>query len=126
MLLLLVKRQQLKRLENYAQRDDCRVAMNTLLSNECCRTVEKFCIRALLVSFGILILNSFTIVVAWDKVAIFQGAMFGIEEARMEQFTYDATLALYLLMFGFKAVAFLLFGIPWLILRFSSVFRVKY
>ena len=100
--------------------------MNTLLSNECCRTVEKFCIRALLVSFGILILNSFTIVVAWDKVAIFHGAMFGIEEARMEQFTYDATLVLYLLMFGFKAVAFLLFGIPWLILRFSSVFRVKY
>ncbi|PCH55328.1 MAG: hypothetical protein COC21_02975 [Verrucomicrobiales bacterium] len=99
--------------------------MNTLISNECCRAVEKFCLRALLISFGILILNSFSIVIIWDKVTVFHGAMFGIEETRMEQFTYDATLVLYLLMFGFKAAAFLLFGIPWLILRFSSVFRVK-
>jgi hypothetical protein len=99
--------------------------MSTLLLNECYRAVEKFCLRALLISFGVLILSSFAIVIAWDKVAIVHGAMFGIEEARMEQFTYDTTLVQYLLMFGFKAAAFLLFGIPWLILRFSSVFRVK-
>ena len=125
MLLLLVNRQQLKRLENCAQRDDGRLAMNTLISNECCRAVEKFCLRALLISFGILILNSFSIVIIWDKVTIFHGAVFGIEEVRMEQFTYDAKMLNYLLMGAFKLAAFLLFGIPWLILRFSSAFRVK-
>ena len=58
-------------------------------------------------------------------MAIIHGAMFGVEEARMEQFTYDAKMLNYLLMGAFKLAAFLLFGIPWLILRFSSAFRVK-
>ena len=99
--------------------------MNALISNEYCRAVEKFCLRALLISIGILLLWLFGIVIAVDQMVIIHGAMFGIEEAWMEQFTYSATLVLYLLMFGFKAAAFLLFGIPWLILRFPSVFRVK-
>ena len=118
-------RQQLKRLENCAQRDDGRLAMNTLISNECCRAVEKFCLRALLISIGILLLWLFGIFIAGDEMTIIHGAVFGIEEVRMEQFTYDAKMLNYLLMGAFKLAAFLLFGIPWLILRFSSAFRVK-
>ena len=64
-------------------------------------------------------------VVGWDSVAGIHGAMLGIEEVRMEQFTYDVKMLYYLLMGAFKLAAFLLFGIPWLILRFSSAFRVK-
>jgi hypothetical protein len=99
--------------------------MNTLISNECCRAVEKFCLRALLISIGILLLWLFGIFIAGDKMTIIHGAVFGIEEVRMEQFTYDAKMLNYLLMGAFKLAAFLLFGIPWLILRFSSAFRVK-
>ena len=121
----MLQRQQLKRLENCAHRDDGRLAMNTLISNECCRAVEKFCLRALLISIGILLLWLFGIVIAVDQMVIIHGAMFGIEEVRMEQFTYDAKMLNYLLMGAFKLAAFLLFGIPWLILRFSSAFRVK-
>ena len=52
-------------------------------------------------------------------MVIIHGAMFGIEEVRMEQFTYIAKMLNYLLMGAFKLAAFLLFGIPWLVLRFS-------
>ena len=100
--------------------------MNTLISNECCRTVEKFCFQAFLVSIGLLLFCFFVlVVVGWDSVAGIHGAMLGIEEVRMEQFTYDVKMLYYLLMGAFKLAAFLLFGIPWLILRFSSAFRVK-
>ena len=88
-------------------------------SNECCRAVEKFCLRALLISIGILLLWLFGIVIAWDEMAIIHGAMFGVEEARMEQFTYDAKMLNYFLMGAFKLAAFMLFLIPWRVLRFG-------
>ena len=88
-------------------------------SNECCRAVEKFCLRALLISIGILLLWLFGIVIAWDEMAIIHGAMFGVEEARMEQFTYDAKMLNYFLMGAFKLAAFILFLTPWLVLRFG-------
>ena len=94
-------------------------------SNECCRAVEKFCLRALLISIGILLLWLFGIVIAWDEMAIIHGAMFGVEEVRMEQFTYDAKMLNYFLMGAFKLAAFLLFGIPWLVLRFGRPSRVE-
>ena len=78
-----------------------------------------------MISIGILLLWLFGIVIAGDEIAIIHGAIFGIEEVRMEQFTYDSKILNYLLMCAFKLGAFLLFGIPWLILRFSSAFRVK-
>ncbi len=78
-----------------------------------------------MISIGILLLWLFGIVIAGDEIAIIHGAIFGIEEVRMEQFTYDSKILNYLLMGAFKLGAFLLFGIPWLILRFSSAFRVK-
>ena len=53
------------------------------------------------------------------------GAMFGIEEVRMEQFTYDAKMLNYFLMGAFKLAAFLLFGIPWLVLRFGRASKVE-
>ena len=88
-------------------------------SNECCRAVEKFCLRAFLVSFGFLLFWFVLIVVAWDWVAGIHGAMFGIEEVRMEQFTYDAKMLNYFLMGAFKLAAFMLFLTPWLVLRFG-------
>ena len=94
-------------------------------SNECCRAVENFCLRALLVSIGILLLWLFGIVIAWDEMAIIHGAMFGVEDARMEQFTYDAKMLNYFLMGAFKLAAFLLFGIPWLVLRFGRASKVE-
>jgi len=42
-----------------------------------------------------------------------------IEEAQMAQFAYDAKMLNYLLMGVFKLAAFLLFLIPWLVLRFT-------
>ena len=99
--------------------------MKTLISNNCCRAVEKFCLQALMISICILLLWLFGIIIAGDEMAIIHGAMFGIEEVRMEQFTYDAKMLNYLLMGALKLGAFLLFGIPWLIFRFSSPFRVK-
>ena len=78
-----------------------------------------------MISIGILLLWLFGIVIAGDEIAILHGAMFGIEEVMMKQFTYDAKMLHYLLMGAFKLAAFLLFGIPWLILRFSSAFQVK-
>jgi hypothetical protein len=93
-------------------------------SNECCRAVEKFCLRALLISIGILLLWLFGIVIAVDQMVIIHGAMFGVEEVRMEQFTYDAKMLNYLLMGAFKLAAFLLFGIPWLVLRFGRAPKV--
>ena len=98
--------------------------MNTLISNECCRAVEKFCLRALLISIGVLLLWLFGIVIAVDQMVIIHGAMFGVEEVRMEQFTYDAKMLNYLLMGAFKLAAFLLFGIPWLVLRFGRAPKV--
>ena len=94
-------------------------------SNECCRAVEKFCLRALLISIGTLLLWLFGIVIAWDEMAIIHGAMFGVEDARMEQFTYDAKMLNYFLMGAFKLAAFLLFGIPWLVLRFGRASKVE-
>ena len=88
-------------------------------SNECCRSVEKFCLRALLISIGILLLWLFGIVIAWDEMAMIHGAMFGVEEVRMEQFTYDAKMLNYFLMGAFKLAAFMLFLTPWLVLRFG-------
>jgi hypothetical protein len=78
-----------------------------------------------MISIGILLLWLFGIVIAGDEIAILHGAMFGIEEVMMKQFTYDAKMLNYLLMGAFKLAAFLLFGIPWLILRFSGAFQVK-
>jgi len=46
-------------------------------------------------------------------------AMMRIEEAQMAQFAYDAKMLNYLLMGVFKLAAFLLFLIPWLVLRFT-------
>ena len=94
-------------------------------SNECCRAVEKFCLRALLISIGILLLWLFGIVIAWDEMAMIHGAMFGIEEVRMEQFTYDAKMLNYFLMGAFKLAAFMLFLIPWLVLRFERASKVE-
>ena len=88
-------------------------------SNEYCRAVEKFCLRAFLVSFGFLLFWFVLMVVAGDWVAGIHGAMFGIEEVRMEQFTYDAKMLNYFLMGAFKLAAFMLFLIPWLVLRFG-------
>jgi hypothetical protein len=45
--------------------------------------------------------------------------MLGIGEAKMEKFSYDAKMLNYFLMGAFKLAAFLLFLIPWLVLRFS-------
>ena len=52
-------------------------------------------------------------------MVIIHGAMFGIEEVRMEQFTYDAKMLNYFLMGAFKLAAFMLFLIPWLVLKFG-------
>ena len=57
-------------------------------SNECCRRLEKFCLRALLIYIGILLLWLLGIVIAGDEMAIIHGAMFGIEEVRMEPVSY--------------------------------------
>ncbi|MBC8245294.1 MAG: hypothetical protein H8E20_12965 [Verrucomicrobia bacterium] len=88
-------------------------------SNECCRAVEKFCLRALLVSFGFLLFWGGMMGFAWDWAVGIHGAILGIEEAGMEQFSYDAKMLNYLLMGAFKLAAILLFLIPWLVLRFS-------
>ena len=58
-------------------------------------------------------------VFAWDWVVGIHGAMLGVGEAKMEQFSYDAKMLNYFLMGAFKLAAFLLFLIPWLVLRFS-------
>ena len=88
-------------------------------SNDSCRAVERFCFRAFLVSFGILLVWSLAMVFAWDWVVGIHGAMLGVGEAKMEQFSYDAKMLNYFLMGAFKLAAFLLFLIPWLVLRFS-------
>ena len=58
-------------------------------------------------------------------MVIIHGAMFGIEEVRMEQFTYDAKMLNYFLMGAFKLAAFMLFLIPWLVLRFGRASKVE-
>ena len=88
-------------------------------SNDCCRAAERFCFRAFLVSFGFLLFWFVLMVVAWDWVVGIHGAMLGVGEAKMEQFSYDAKMLNYFLMGAFKLAAFLLFLIPWLVLRFS-------
>lgn len=88
-------------------------------SNDCCRAAERFCLRAFLVSFGFLLFWFVLMVFAWDWVLGIHGAMLGIEEAKMEQFSYYAKMLSYFLMGAFKLAAFLLFLIPWLVLRFS-------
>ena len=42
----------------------------------------------------------------------------------MDDFTYDAKMLNYLLMGAFKLAAFLLFFIPWLVLRFGRAPKV--
>ena len=88
-------------------------------SNDCCRAAERFCFRAFLVSFGFLLFWCVLMAVARDWVVGIHGAMLGVEEAKMEQFSYDAKMIHYFLMGAFKLAAFLLFFIPWLGLRFS-------
>ena len=88
-------------------------------SNDCLRAVERFCFRAFLVSFGFLLFWFILMLVAGDWVVGIHGAMLGIEEADMEHFSYDAKMIHYFLMGAFKLAAFLLFFIPWLVLRFS-------
>ena len=88
-------------------------------SNECCRAVERFCFRAFLVSFGILLFWFLMLVFAWDWVVSIHGAMLGIEVDKMDDFTYDAKMLNYFLMGVFKLAAILLFFIPWLVLRFG-------
>ena len=88
-------------------------------SNECCRAVERFCFRAFLVSFGILLFWFLMLVFAWDWVVSIHGAMLGIEVDKMDDFTYDAKMLNYFLMGAFKLAAILLFFIPWLVLRFG-------
>ena len=78
-----------------------------------------------MIAIGILLLWLFGIVIAWDEMAIIHGAMLGVEEVRMEQFTYDAKMLNYFLMGAFKLAAFLLFGIPWLVLRFGRASKVE-
>jgi len=90
------------------------------LSSDCCRALERFCLRAFLVSFGLLLFCGVVMVFAWDWAVGIHGAILGIEEARMEQFSYDAKMLNYLLMGTFKLAAFILFLIPWLVLRFSE------
>ena len=58
------------------------------------------------------------LVFAWDWVVDIHGAMLGIAPEKMDNFTYDAKMLNYLLMGAFKLAAFLLFVIPWLVLRF--------
>ena len=88
-------------------------------SEDCCRVAERFCLRALLVSFGFLLFWFVLMLLAWDWVVGIHAAMMRIEEAQMAQFAYDAKMVNYLLMGVFKLAAFLLFLIPWLVLRFS-------
>ena len=70
-------------------------------------------------SFGFLLFWFVLIVVAGDWVAGIHGAMFGIEEGRMEQFPYDAKMLNYFLMGAFKLAAFMLLLTPWMVLRFG-------
>jgi hypothetical protein len=88
-------------------------------SSHCCRAEERFCFRAFLVSFGFLLFWFLLTVVAWDWAVGIHGATLGVEEAKMEQFSYDVKIVNYFLMGAFKLAAFLLFLIPWLVLRFS-------
>ncbi|MEE3176349.1 MAG: hypothetical protein VX269_03250 [Verrucomicrobiota bacterium] len=99
--------------------------MQTPLINDCCRAIESFVLRAFLICIGIQLLWFLIIVFGSDKVATIHGAMIGIEETRMEQFNYDVKLQYYLILNVFKLASFLLFGIPWLVLRFSNIFRDK-
>ena len=94
-------------------------------SNECCRAVEKFCLRAFLVSFAFLLFWFVMMVVAWDWVVGIHGAMLGIEAGKIDDFTYDVKMLNYFLMGAFKLAAFLLFGIPWLVLRFGRASKVE-
>ena len=93
-------------------------------SSDCRRAAEQFCLRAFLVSFGFLLFWFVLMVVAWDWVASIHGAMLGIEAGKMDDFTYDAKMLNYLLMGAFKLAAFLLFFIPWLVLRFERAPKV--
>ena len=88
-------------------------------SNDGLRAVERFCFRAFLVSFGFLLFWFTLMLVAGDWAVGIHGAMLGIEEADMERFVYAAKMMFYFLMGAFKLAAFLLFLIPWLVLRFS-------
>ena len=88
-------------------------------SEDCCQVAERFCLRALLVSFGFLLFWFVLMLLAWDWVVGIHAAMMRIEEAQMVQFAYDAKMLNYLLMGVFKLAAFLLFLIPWLVLRFT-------
>ena len=93
-------------------------------SSDCRRAAEQFCLRAFLVSFGFLLFWFVLMVVAWDWVASIHVAMLGIEAGKMDDFTYDAKMLNYLLMGAFKLAAFLLFFIPWLVLRFGRAPKV--
>ena len=78
-----------------------------------------------MVAVGFLLFWFVLIVVAGAWAAGIHGAMFGIEEVRMEQFTYDAKMLNYFLMGAFKLAAFMLFLTPWLVLRFGRASKVE-
>ena len=65
---------------------------------DCCRVAERFCLRALLVSFGFLLFWFVVMLLAWDWAVGIHAAMMRIEEAQMAQFAYDAKMLYYLLM----------------------------
>jgi len=88
-------------------------------SNDGLWAVERFCLRAFLVSFGFVLFWFALLLATGDWAFGIHGAMLGIEEADMERFVYDARMMFYFLMGAFKLTAFLLFLIPWLVLRFS-------
>ena len=65
------------------------------------------------------------VVAGEDQLVTLHGRIFRIEEVRMEPFRYDATVVNYFLLIALKSASFLLFGIPWLVLRFSGIFTMK-
>ena len=89
-------------------------------SEDCCRVAERFCLRALLVSCCFLLFWFVLMLLAWDWMVGIHAAMMRSEEPQMAQFAYDAKMLNYLLMGVFKLAAFLLFLIPWLVLRVTS------
>ena len=88
--------------------------------NECCWSAERFCFRAFLVSFGILLVWFLAMVFASDLVVGIHAKFLGVKEANLEQFAYDAKMIHYILMGSFKLAMTLLFFIPWIVLRFGS------
>ena len=95
------------------------------MKNDYYRAIESFALRALLIASGIQWFMVLMLIFGSDKVATIHGTIIGIEEDRMEQFNYDVKLQLYLFVSVIKIAAIIFFGIPWVVLRFSKVFRNK-